>query len=64
MASFAEDGLTALLLLLAVKYPLAAALVAAGVVVLALLLAGWILRTLRRFLAGRAAAPASGPHLV
>jgi hypothetical protein len=29
---------------------LAAGLVAAGVVVLALVLAGWILRTLRRFL--------------
>jgi Domain of unknown function (DUF4126) len=58
MASFAEDGLTAFLLLLAVKYPLAAALVAAGVVVLALVLARWILRTLRRFLAGSRAARA------
>jgi hypothetical protein len=58
VASFAEDGLTAFLLLLAVKYPLAAALVAGGVVLLALLLVGWIGRTLRRFLAGRRAVTA------
>jgi hypothetical protein len=58
MASFAEDGLTALLLLLAVRYPLAAAIVAGAVIVLALALAGWILRTLRRFLAGGRAASA------
>ena len=58
VASFAEDGLTAFLLLLAVKYPLAAALVAAGVLVLGLVLAGWILRTLRRFLAGGRSVPA------
>jgi len=58
IASFAEDGLTAFLLLLAVKYPLTAALVAGGVVLLALLLAGWILRTLRRFLSGQRTLPA------
>jgi len=58
MASFAEDGLTAFLLLLAVKYPLAAALVAAGVLVLGLVLAGWILRSLRRFLAAGRSVPA------
>jgi hypothetical protein len=58
VASFAEDGLTAFLLLLAVKYPLAAALVAGGVVLLALLLVGWIGRTLRRFLAVRRAVTA------
>lgn len=51
-ASLFEDGLTALLLVLAVRYPLAAALVAAAVIVAALALAGWIVRTLRRFLAG------------
>ncbi len=64
VASFAEDGLTAFLLLLAVKYPLAAALAAGAVVLLALLLVGWIGRTLRRFLAGRRAAPAGLGGLV
>ena len=53
LASLAEDGLTAFLLFLAVKYPLAAALVAAAVVILAVLLATWMLRVLRRFLASR-----------
>lgn len=53
LASLAEDGLTAFLLFLAVKYPLAAALVAAGVVILAVLLVTWMLRVLRRFLASR-----------
>ncbi len=53
LASLAEDGLTAFLLFLAVKYPLAAAGVAAGVVVLAILLVAWMARTLRRFLASR-----------
>jgi hypothetical protein len=56
LASFAEDGATALLLYLAVKHPVAAACVAAGVVVLAILLFAWIVRTLRRFLASRRAA--------
>jgi Domain of unknown function (DUF4126) len=55
LASLAEDGLTAFLLFLAVKYPLAAALVAAGVVILAALLVTWMLRVLRRFLASRRA---------
>jgi hypothetical protein len=53
LASLAEDGLTAFLLFLAVKYPVAAAGVAAGVVVLAVLLVAWMARTLRRFLASR-----------
>src|SRR5262245_21626314 len=53
LASLAEDGLTAFLLFLAVKYPLAAALVAAAVVILAALLVTWMLRVLRRFLASR-----------
>jgi Domain of unknown function (DUF4126) len=53
LASLAEDGLTAFLLFLAVTYPLAAALVAAGVVILAVLLVTWMLRVLRRFLASR-----------
>ncbi len=61
VASLAEDGLTALLLFLAVKYPLAAAAVAAGVVVLAVLLVAWMARTLRRFLASRAG-PARRPR--
>jgi hypothetical protein len=53
LASLAEDGLTAFLLFLAVRYPLAAAAVAAGVVLLAFLLVAWMARTLRRFLASR-----------
>lgn len=56
IASLAEDGLTAFLIFLAVKYPIAAACVAAGVVVLAILLFAWMARTLRRFLANRRAA--------
>ena len=56
VASIAEDGLTAFLIFLAVKYPIAAACVAAGVVVLAILLFAWMARTLRRFLASRRAA--------
>ncbi len=56
VASIAEDGLTAFLIFLAVKYPIAAACVAAGVVVLAILLFAWMARTLRRFLANRRAA--------
>lgn len=55
-ASLAEDGLTAFLLFLAVKYPLAAALVAGAVVVLALALVAWMARTVRRFLVSRRAA--------
>jgi hypothetical protein len=53
LASLAEDGLTAFLIFLAVKYPVAAACGAAGVVVLAILLVAWMMRTLRRFLASR-----------
>ncbi|MFY9551573.1 MAG: DUF4126 domain-containing protein, partial [Thermoanaerobaculia bacterium] len=62
IASLTEDGLTAFLLFLAVRHPLAAAAVAAGVVALAALAAAWIWKTLRRFLRGRgAAAGGSGP---
>jgi hypothetical protein len=57
LASLAEDGLTAFLLFLAVKYPLAAACVAAAVVVLAILLIAWMARVLRRFLASRRTRP-------
>ena len=53
IASIAEDGLTALLLFLAVKHPLLAAIAAAAVVILALLLITWMWRTLRRFLDSR-----------
>lgn len=61
LASLAEDGLTALLLFLAVKYPLAAAGVAAGVVVLAIALVAWMGRTLSRFLERRRAAGQAAP---
>ncbi len=57
-ASLAEDGLTALLLFLAVKYPLAAAIAAALVVILAAALGTWMWRALRRFRARRRTAPA------
>ena len=57
-ASLAEDGLTAVLLFLAVKYPVAAALFAGAVVVLAILLVAWMARMLRRFLASRRVASA------
>jgi hypothetical protein len=53
LASLAEDGLTAFLLFLAVKHPVAAACVAGAVVILAILLIAWMTRTLRRFLASR-----------
>jgi hypothetical protein len=57
LASLAEDGLTAVLLFLAVKHPLLAALAAGAAVVLAVALGTWIWRALRRFLAGRRPAP-------
>jgi len=60
-ASLAEDGLTAVLLLLAVKYPVAAALAAGAVVVLAMLLASWMVRMLRRFLRSRRVAVPTSP---
>ena len=59
LASLAEDGLTAFLIFLAVKYPVAAACVAAAVVVLAIVLIAWMGRTLRRFLASRRRVPAT-----
>lgn len=52
-ASFLEDGLTAVVLYLAVTHPVAAAAIAVAVVVLAVLLASWIVRTIRRFLSAR-----------
>jgi len=55
MASLAEDGLTAFLLLLAVKYPLAAAVAAGIVLMLAALLATWMGRAIRRLLSNRPA---------
>jgi NADPH-dependent curcumin reductase CurA len=58
IASLAEDGFTALLLFLAVRHPLAAALVAGTTVVLAAALGAWIWRALRRFLARRRPVPA------
>jgi hypothetical protein len=57
-ASLAEDGLTAFLLFLAVKHPLAAAIAAALVVILAAALGTWMWRALRRFRARRRVAPA------
>jgi Domain of unknown function (DUF4126) len=59
IASLTEDGLTAFLIFLAVKYPLAAAAVAA-VVVLAIVAAAWIVRTLRRFVRSRRTGPGAG----
>lgn len=53
IASLTEDGLTALLLFLAVKHPLAAALAAAVAVVLAAVLGAWLWRALCRLLGGR-----------
>ncbi|MEX0879676.1 MAG: DUF4126 domain-containing protein [Thermoanaerobaculia bacterium] len=66
-ASLAEDGLTAFLLFLAVQYPLAAALAAAAIVVLAAALGTWMWRALRRFRGSRrlhrdgAGLPSSAP---
>ena len=57
-ASLAEDGLTAFLLFLAVKYPLAAAIAAGMIVVLAAALGTWMWRALRRFRGRRRVAPA------
>jgi hypothetical protein len=62
LASLAEDGLTAFLLFLAVRHPLAAACVAAGVVVLAIALAAWMVRTFRRFPRRRGAREAAHEH--
>jgi len=49
LASLAEDGVTALLLFLAVRYPLLAAIAAALVVIAAILLVTWMARVVRRF---------------
>jgi len=58
IASLTEDGLTALLLYLAVRHPLAAAALAAAVVVLAAAFGALIWRVLRRLLAARRPAAA------
>ena len=52
IASLAEDGTVALVLWLAVAHPIAALLVAAGVVVVAVLLLSWLLKGLKRLLSG------------
>ncbi len=57
IASLAEDGLTGLLLFLAVRHPLAAALAAGAVVALAIAASAWVWRVLRRLFAGRRTAP-------
>jgi len=46
--SFSEDGFVLGLAVLALKYPLAAAMVVIALVALMLLLAGWLVRKLRR----------------
>ena len=58
-ASFSEDIFVAVLLWLAVKHPLAAAVVAGIVLLLAALLAAWIVRMLKRLFARRPAVAAS-----
>src|SRR6185369_12211960 len=60
LASLAEDGATAFLLFLAVKYPLAAAIVAGLVVIAAALLVTWMTRVVRRFFRRRRAEPETG----
>jgi hypothetical protein len=60
LASLAEDGLTAFLLFLAVRYPLAAAVAAAAVVVIAAVCATWMWRVVRRFLGSRGRANSAG----
>ena len=59
-ASFGEDVFVAVLLWLAVKHPLAAAVVAGLVLVLAILLAAWIYRMLKRLFSRRPAVTAAG----
>lgn len=58
IASLTEDGLTALLLYLAVRHPLAAAVAALAMVAGALALGAWFWRLARRLLSGRPALPA------
>jgi len=57
-ASFGEDVFVAVLLWIAVKHPMAAAVVAGVVLVLAALLATWIYRMLRRLFSRRPAVAA------
>ena len=56
-ASFAEEGLVAVVLWLAVTHPIAAIAAAAVAVAAGLLLAYWIARMLRRFFSSRKADP-------
>ena len=56
----AEDGATAFLLFLAVKYPLAAAIAAGLVVIAAALLVTWMTRVMRRFFRRRRVEPETG----
>lgn len=49
IASFTEDGLTMVLLYFAVKHPTVAIIIGAVFLAAALLLAAWIVRTIRRF---------------
>ena len=48
VASFIEEGLVAALLYLAVRHPLAAVVIAAGIVVIFVLALRWVIRALRR----------------
>ena len=58
LASLGEDGLTALLLYLAVRHPLAASLLAVAIVILAAVLGAWLWRSFRKVLRGRPPAAA------
>jgi hypothetical protein len=60
LASLAEDGATAFVLFLAVKYPLAAAVVAGLVVIAAALLVTWMARVVRGFFRRRRVEPEAG----
>jgi hypothetical protein len=59
-ASFGEDVFVAVLLWLAVKHPMAAAVVAGVVLVLAVVLAAWIYRMLKRLFSRRPIVASSG----
>ena len=59
-ASFSEDVFVVVLLWLAVKHPLAAAVIAAIVLLAAILLAAWIVRMLKRLFSRRPVVASSG----
>ena len=59
-ASFSEDVFVVVLLWLAVKHPLAAAVIAAIVLLAAILLAAWIVRMLKRLFSRRPIVASSG----